>query len=210
MSDDCQWPIDMKCLPEITDDNAQQVRDAADTAVLVLWALTGRRFGICPTEYVLPPAEGGCPPDPRLVGGEWYNLPPGPTRRVQLPGPVVEVTRVEDDEGNALPIPVVDGDTLLNVPAAARVVSYTRGEPIPPGAAERVGILARERYLQCVGDSKCRLPRTATQVTRQGVTVSLPTAQEIIDSGSTGLPEVDLWVRALNPYGSAQVSEVVL
>ena len=210
MTDSCQWPIDSSCLPEITDDNAQQVRDAVDTAVLVLWALTGRRFGICPAEYVLPPARTSCPPDPRLIDGAWLNSVPGAARDVSLPGPVDSILSVEDDEGVEMTVPVLDGNVLRQVPASARVVKYLRGEPVPPGAAERVGVLARERYLQCIGDSRCRLPRNATSVTRQGVSVQMPTPQEIIDSGSTGLPEVDLWVRALNPHGWSSVSEVIL
>lgn len=200
MTDSCQWPIDSSCLPEITDDNAQQVRDAVDTAVLVLWALTGRRFGICPAEYVLPYRPEVCRPDQSL----------GRAGDVVLPGPVHSVTSVHDEQGEELTVPVLDGDILRAVPAEVRFVRYLRGEPVPPGAAERVGVLARERYLQCIGDSRCRLPRNATSVTRQGVSVQMPTPQEIIDSGSTGLPEVDLWVRALNPHGWSSVSEVIL
>ena len=210
MTDSCQWPIDTTCLPPITDENRLQLREALDTAVLVLWALTGRRFGICPVEYVLPPAPSSCAPDPRLVGGVWHNTSPGAARDVSLPGPVDSILSVEDAEGAQMTIPVLDGDVLRRVPAGARVVKYLRGEPVPAGAAERVGVLARERYLQCIGDSRCRLPRNATSVTRQGVSVQLPTPQEIIDSGSTGLPEVDLWVRALNPHGLSSPSEVIL
>lgn len=210
MTDSCQWPIDTTCLPPITDENRHQMREALDTAVLVLWALTGRRFGVCPVEYVLPYRPGVCPPVPRLVDGAWVNQSPGRAGDVVLPGPVHSVTSVHDDLGDELPVPVLDGDILRAVPAEARVVKYLRGEPVPAGAAERVGVLARERYLQCIGDSRCRLPRNATSVTRQGVSVQMPTPQEIIDSGSTGLPEVDLWVRALNPDGLSSPSEVIL
>lgn len=210
MDDLCEWPVDARCLPEITDENRALVRDAVDTAVMVLWALTGRRFGVCPTEYVLPYRGGSCPPVPRLVDGAWVNQSGGPPGDVVLPGPVYSVTSVHNDVGEELPVPVLDGDTLRAVPPEVRFVRYLRGEPVPPGAGERVGILARERYLQCVGDSRCRLPRNATSVTRQGVSVQMPTPQEIIDSGSTGLPEVDLWVRALNPGGDSSVSEVIV
>lgn len=211
MTYSCEWPVDTTCLPEITDENARALRDAIDTAVLVLWALTGRRFGICPAEYVLPPASGGtCPPDPRLIDGQWHNLVPGAGRDVSLPGPVDSITAVEDEAGAPLTIPVLRGDVLHDVPAEARVVKYLRGEPVPPGAAQHVGTLARERYLQCIGDNRCRLPRNTTSVTRQGVSVQLASPQEIIDSGFTGLPEVDTWIRALNPGGDAMVSEVIL
>ena len=210
MTDSCQWPIDPKCLPPITDENRSQMREALDTAVLVLWALTGRRFGVCPVEYVLPRRDTHCGPRPSLVDGQWFNHAAGGARDVVLPGPVDSVTRVLDIAGRELPVPVVDGDMLRDVPAGAHIVEYLRGEPVPAGAAERVAILARERYLQCIGDSRCRLPRNTTSVTRQGVSVQMPTPQEIIDSGSTGLPEVDLWVRALNPNGLSSSSEVIL
>lgn len=210
MTESCEWPVDTRCLPEITDDNVQQVRDAVDTAVLVLWALTGRRFGICPAEYPLPASARPCPPDPRLIGGEWHNVPPGPARAVTLPGPVHAVTAVEDAHGEPLTVPELRGDMLLDVPPSAAVVKYLRGEPIPAGAAQHVGTLANERYLQCTGDSRCRLPRNTTNVTRQGVSVQMVSPQEIIESGVTGLPEVDAWIRALNPGGDAMISEVIL
>ena len=210
MTDMCKWPVDMKCLPEVTEDNANQLREAIDTATLVLWTLTGRRFGACPTEYVLPPPRRGCGFEPRRVNGEWFNVVPGGSRTIALPGPVYRVTGIEGPAGESFPVGESVGDLLYDVPADARVVKYLRGEPIPAGAATMVGTLAKERYLQCIGDTRCRLPRNATSVSRQGVSVQMPSPQEIIESGATGLPDVDLWVRSLNPNGLHDVSEVIL
>lgn len=45
----CSWPVDRSCLPVAeTDIDAQQQTDAEDLAVSVLWALSGRQFGVCP------------------------------------------------------------------------------------------------------------------------------------------------------------------
>jgi hypothetical protein len=34
---------------------------------------------------------------------------------------------------------------------------------------------------------------------RQGVEISLPDPTELLDSGLTGVADVDLWIRAVNP-----------
>lgn len=45
----CSWPVDRTCLPVAdTPIDAQQQKDAEDLAVHVLWALSGRQFGVCP------------------------------------------------------------------------------------------------------------------------------------------------------------------
>lgn len=47
----CSWPTDRGCLPEFdADDEAvvAQVVAAENLAVQVLWALSGRQFGVCP------------------------------------------------------------------------------------------------------------------------------------------------------------------
>lgn len=80
----CTWPVDRSCLP-IADtevDRAQQ-KAAEDLAVSVLWALSGRQFGVCPvlarpcpspcnglTEYTL----GGGWFFPIWDGSNWRNV----------------------------------------------------------------------------------------------------------------------------------------
>lgn len=61
MTDCCQWPIDRSCLPELPADTsgadyeAQLARREAaeDLAVSIMWALSGRQFGVCP--YIVRP-----------------------------------------------------------------------------------------------------------------------------------------------------------
>lgn len=201
VDEQCQWPVAADCLPEITDENAAAIREAVDTATLVLWSITGRRFGICPQVLELPDAAG-----------EVCRPGTGPrSRSVQLTGVVQAVTAITDGQGNPVEGAVVNRRTITNLPSTALRIEYLEGEAIPPGAAQAVGTLAKERYLQCIGDDRrCRLPSNATNVTRQGVSVQLATPDDWIRAGKTGLDDVDSWVAALNPRGDAEPSEVLV
>lgn len=197
--DQCTWPVDTSCLPEVTPDNAHQIREAIDTATHVLWALTGRRFGVCPQVIHLPDAAPHC--DPRR----------GPrARSAVLRGQVHAVTSVVDASGNPVSGFVVNGHRIENLPSSALTIEYLSGDPIPAGAAMMVGTLAKERYLQCIGDDRrCRLPSNTTGVSRQGVSIQLATPEDFMRAGRTGLPEVDTWIVALNPRGDDSLSEVL-
>ncbi|KAB7761181.1 hypothetical protein [Mycolicibacterium mucogenicum] len=124
----CDWPIDRTCLPELPvlgdnptpseqaeyDAKLLQRNAAEDLAVEVLYALSGRQFGVCP-EIIRP-----CPP--RWWDQQHYQRPAfygmlsdldlyvlaqgcgcagrciksGP-RMLHLPGPVVSITKVTVD-----------------------------------------------------------------------------------------------------------------
>lgn len=77
-------------------------------------------------------------------------------------------------------------------------VTYMRGNPPPPGTAKLVGLLAREFLMACSG-GKCRLPRRVKSVTRQGVSYDMVDPVDIYKDGKTGIPEIDLWLAAVNP-----------
>lgn len=78
-------------------------------------------------------------------------------------------------------------------------VTYTRGNPPPPGTAKLVGLLAAEFLAACSG-GKCRLPRRVKSVTRQGVSYDMVDPTSILKEGKTGIPEIDLWLQAVNPH----------
>lgn len=196
---ECMWPVDADCLPEATEENREQLRDAIDTATTVLWGLTGRRFGICPYEVTVDAL-----PDNHC--GPWGKAT---VRAHKLPGTVQAVTEVLDAQGNPVDGVKVSGQWVRDLPPSEVTIRYLAGEPIPEGAALAVGRLAKERYLQCIGDKRCRLPSGATQVTRQGVSVQMMNPSDFLDQGRTGLPEVDMWVSSVNPYGMAEPSEVL-
>lgn len=121
----CEWPVDRTCLPDLPDpgddpDNPtpeylaalERRGKAEDTAVMVLYFLTGQQFGQCPTT-VRP-----CPTRPRYLangmreaywdllfwdGSHWFTGNCGCVGRCQLtgpsmihlPGPVSSVTKVQ-------------------------------------------------------------------------------------------------------------------
>jgi len=234
------WPIDSEVLPPVSAGRQEALLSAAvDTAVGVLWALTGRRFGLR-TVVARPCAQTG--PSvavawqgpwmvPVLDSGVWRNVPCGTAgcRRespgvVLLPGPVHTVTGVAVDgikiddiswrhEGDWLyrtdgqGWPTQDLTAPLGDPGTWSV-TYQQGTPPPAGAGLAVGALAGEFLNATINPDKCTLPRRVTQITRQGVTMQMADPQAIINDGSTGLPEVDMWVRAHNPHRLAEPSQV--
>lgn len=224
----CTWPVDADCLGDFAD--TPGLPDAVDAAIVVLWALTGRQFGVCET-VARPcprPAEGG--PwfwaqwmVPLLEDGRWRNYSCVPSTRcsrigestVLLPGPVHHITKVTVDGADIDPDSwAVEGNWLiratgtwpsqnLSAPPGTPgtwTVTYGRGIEPPAGAGRHVARLAREFLLSCTDPGKCALPRNTTQIQRQGVTVQMADPQAIIDAGGTGIPEIDLWVRAINPH----------
>lgn len=216
----CTWPVDRSCLPYGREEaDWARIPAATDAAVLVLWALTGRQFGVCdviarpcPThgEAAVCVMVGGCAPHGASV--------------VTLPGPVHAVHEVTVDGTEIAPESwVLEGDRLyraggrawprqdLTRPAGdpgTWTVRYARGTPPPAGAGIVAGQLANEFYKSCTTPDQCALPRRVTSITRQGVTMQMADPQAIIDAGGTGLPEVDLWVKALNPHGLTQPASV--
>lgn len=79
-------------------------------------------------------------------------------------------------------------------------ITYQQGNPPPPGTATLVAILAKEFLNATNGDnSKCRLPRNVRTVNRQGITYDIYDPQKMFANGKTGLPEIDLWLTAVNP-----------
>ena len=221
----CDWPVDRTCMPtlpvlpeEPTDadlaavDAAQAAQDdAAATAVQIMWALSGRQFGVCPVIYrPTPVAERApCP-----GGGSW----------VLLPGPVAAVVSVS--VGGAVIDPSsyrVEGDRLYRTggyqwPAqnldrpdgdpGTWSVTYRRGLPVPAGVGRLTGALARELLSACDG-GKCRLPRSVVSTTQRGVTHVFDPAK-ILGAGKTGIPEIDSWLAAVNPHRLAEPVVVVL
>jgi hypothetical protein len=240
----CSWPIDSECLPPLDPDaDPTQQKHAEDLAVSVLWALSGRQFGVCPV--IARPCRQPCGGavgignvDGMLVNGyavgswfpvwdgaHWRNVAcgcgprcswvaPNVVHLVSAGQPVQEVTEVViagevlDDaeyrlEGDLLyrigaDWPTQDLTRPLDEPGTWSV-TYTRGNPPPPGAAKLVGLLAAEFLAACSG-GKCRLPRRVQTVTRQGVSYQMVNPVDIYREGRTGLDEIDLWLSSVNPH----------
>lgn len=132
------------------------------------------------------------------------TLLPGPVADIEavyLSGVVMDPSRYRVDDYSRLvrldgyewPI-CQDLDAAYDAEGAWSVV-YNRGQALPPGASLVAGILACELAKEMCGDSTCRLPRRASQVTRQGVTVVMP---DPIQAGQTGIWTIDNWVATQN------------
>lgn len=224
----CGWTAVYLCDTDAIDGLDAVVRDAVEAwAAEVLWRRTGRIYGECPTSVRpcrddCPRLSAGGPWPTRTDVG-WTNVGGcgcagpcgcgGPAAQVTLPGPIGSVTAVWVD-GAALPADAVRVDNWTTVvrqdggtwPACQHMgdpapggwqVDYLYGLPVPDGGRVAYGALAAELAKACAG-GPCRLPRAATNVARQGVTVTLP-PPDLLADGTTGIPEVDMWVSSVQP-----------
>ncbi|UJE15674.1 head-to-tail adaptor [Gordonia phage Ligma] len=246
----CDWPVDETCMgpaPVLPDDaTAEQTAEhtaalarreaATNLAVDVLWALSGRQFGVCPViARPCPPSLGnsmwGGFPVIAWDGDNWLNAGcscrgrcrySGP-RKLHLPGPVQSIVTVTFGGVDADPGTYrVEGDVVyldrdwpsqdLGRPlgeAGTWSITYERGIPVPAGVARLTGILAAEFDKACAGDAKCRLPRQVTAMTRQGVSYQMYDPTQFYAVGKTALPEIDMWLAAVNPNHIAAPPAVI-
>jgi hypothetical protein len=89
------------------------------------------------------------------------------------------------------------------------VVTYTYGIDPPAGGRRACVELAVEigRSWADKPDRECRLPTRIASVTRQGVTYEAAEL-DYLDDGLTGITDIDLWIRSVNPYGRKQTATV--
>jgi hypothetical protein len=161
---------------------------------LAAWAGTG---------WVTTPCGcvGGC-----TVGGP---------RVVHLPGPVHAVTEVKIADVVLAPnVWVVEGNALYRREANwprqdlgrplgevdTWSVTYQRGIPVPPELAQLTGLLTKEILDALNNEGRCRLPRTVTVASRNGVSYRAYDPAVIYASGKTGIPEIDIWLAGVNPH----------
>lgn len=204
--------------------------DAENLAVAILYRLTGRQFGLhshtvrpCVSRPSL--RSGGV--TSYLVsweGDHWINVACGcqgtctrsGPRMVHLPGPVVSVSEVKVGDV-ALPADgyVLEGNVLYRVggpwprqdlsrplgEANTWSVTYERGIPVPPEFRQLTGILAKEILVALDdADDECRLPRTVTVASRQGISYRAYDPAVIYANGKTGIAEIDLVIASINPH----------
>lgn len=85
-------------------------------------------------------------------------------------------------------------------------VKYRVGKPVPEGGRWAAGKLACELAKACLpGTGDCLLPDNVKTISREGVTMELGPfiiggADGKIEFGRTGVPEVDMWLMAVNPH----------
>lgn len=88
-------------------------------------------------------------------------------------------------------------------PVSSLQVNYTYGTTVP-AAGKRAAIrLANELIYLHSGNKACTLPaRISTTITRQGETIAMMDPMNFLDNGLTGIYEVDLFLKAVNPTKS--------
>lgn len=127
---------------------------------------------------------------------------------VPLPGPVGAVTEVLID-GVAVPAAayrIEGGEYLVRVDGQAWpvlsgdnfTVTYYNSHPAGVLGAHAAGVMATEWLKLITGDKKCRLPASATVVSRQGINYEV--AKGMFPEGVTGIPEVDMFLLQWNPF----------
>jgi len=78
-------------------------------------------------------------------------------------------------------------------------VTADYGLAVPVSGQLAVGQLACEIIAAITGDGDCHLPTTVTNLARQGVTMTFPDINSIINEGRTGLYLCDLFLASENP-----------
>lgn len=91
--------------------------------------------------------------------------------------------------------------------AGAFVIVYRPGKMLPLAGEIAAGELACEFAKLCTGGD-CVLPQQLASMSRNGVEIQVSDPTELLGQGLTGIANVDMWIRAVNPYRRAQPSRV--
>ena len=169
-------------------------------------------------------------PVPTIDGGTWFNrcgsgCSCSAACEVRLDGPVIEVGEVLVAGAVVDPAAyrVLDRSTLVRIdgecwPSCQHMgdevpgfqVTYDRGTLIPEAVQAAFENLACEYARACTGQP-CGLPPRVTNLTRQGVSV---TVEQVTDTDAngvirTGIATVDAVIKAVNPYGLSERPQVL-
>lgn len=212
------WPIVWPGGGEPPNVDEAIIETAIDYAVTVLRTLTLGRVGVEPVT-VMP-----CPETcalrrrtwiaPTLISGRVYNAACGCDRgcgcssvsRVTLPAPVTRVDEVRVDGvvldpsayhvENEVWLVRTDGERWPACQGDQFTVTYLNAYPPGTIGAVAAGVLADE-FVRSLTGGKCRLPSGVTSVTRQGISMEI--ASGMFPEGTTGIREVDTFIRIWNP-----------
>lgn len=176
----------------------------------------------------VPDGLGGSHPSSRMhppLCEEWIRQqelegrPIVSIEQVKIDGEIIDSTRYRLDDSRWLTAvrPTLE-DHLLWWPACQRLdlpdtevgtwsVDYTWGASRPGAGKRASATLAWELLVSWMPDSDdrpdCRLAATWTANTRAGTSQSRPAVKDLVASGLSGLPEVDLWLGSLR-FGQQQ------
>jgi hypothetical protein len=173
-------------------------------------------------------------PRPALIAGSWYNLTCGgcsgscsctPLSIALLPSPVSSIIDVKIN-GASLPAsgyrvddyrklvrlggfswPICQDLNLDDTQDNTWSVTVEVGQAIPTIGRMAVGELACEIMRGCLGD-ECAIPFNAVNITRQGISIDLPTFYELLTHGLLGLKLTDTFISTYNPNRLKSVPQV--
>lgn len=168
---------------------------------------------------------------PVLFGGDVFNIPTGdydeyseltadgmsPDSRIKLRGrPVTKIHTIRNRTGMIIDPSgyyLVDHSTI-HIKAGTpwtpcnTEITYSYGTPVPIAGKMAARKLAMEFARLWNGDENCELPQRVTSVSRQGVSYTILDNQEFIDELRTGLYEIDLFLKVVNPDNARRKSKV--
>lgn len=203
--------------------------EAAKSASNILWALSGRKYSGTTTvteRYICAGRSFRFGPSHRnvqaaLIEGEMYNYYADdidffedmtsdgqtPSSRIRLRGrPVTKIHTVRNRIGTVVRPDLyylVDHSTLQATEGTGWTpcnieITYSYGAEPPTIGKVAARKLAMEFAKSLSGDP-CDLPERVTSISRQGVSYTILDNQDFIDELKTGLYEVDLFLRSVNP-----------
>lgn len=159
---------------------------------------------------------------PYVANGTWVNCACSggcdcaPACRVDLGIPVAEVTEVKVDglvlDPSAYQLvgqwlarvdsgtcwPACQDPSVPDTEEGTFSVTLRPGRALPVAGQIAAGYLAGEFVKACSGIA-CGLPAQVSSITRQGVDVEFVDPATVFEDGRTGIREVDLFIRAVNP-----------
>lgn len=157
-----------------------------------------------------------------IIDGEIHNIPSSdldffddmtsdgvsPSTRLRLRGrPVQRIHTIRNRSGEVIDPSkyyLVDGSTIQAAVGVSWTpcdveVTYTYGIDPPIMGKMAARTLARELAKGWAGDDDCMLPQRVTSISRQGVSYTLLDQQDFLDEMRTGIYEIDLFLRSVNP-----------
>jgi len=118
------------------------------------------------------------------------------------------LTRMRDVDGNRQLWPNCQALDLEDTETGTFSIRYTFGQNPPQPGVDAAAQLACEIYKSCPGNegvAACALPKNATRVTRQGITIELGALRfNRRDGWKTGMGLVDAFLNTYNPHGKRQ------
>ena len=188
------------------------------------WPVASPGVGSAPGPWMVPWIDSGIWRNCGCTGGcscEARCEVPFPTSvaevvEVRIDGVVLDPSAYRLDSWRGIPRLVrTDGDCWpqcqdMNVGSDAVgsfVIVYQPGRLLPVAGQIAAGELACEFAKACAG-AECALPQQLASLSRNGVEVTVADPEQLFDNGLTGLANVDLFIRAVNPHKRASRTRV--